>query len=219
MAEITPVILSGGTGTRLWPLSRQSYPKQLLPLAGSKPLLRAAADLSLGHRLTGCREELECGRRHPAGLVDGVDAQIHPGVAGRAMAGEPASARDGRREGEREAPLRPIRGASSELPSRRSRGSAVWSPGPTAAHRRARTPRAPGGRRTRRGWRRPDRWMWTSPGQTRRFSPPAGVGRRQWRSGRTPRIWRCGFLVVTVCSRERRAFRECLRSCGRERSL
>lgn len=29
---IIPVILSGGSGTRLWPLSRQSYPKQLLPL-------------------------------------------------------------------------------------------------------------------------------------------------------------------------------------------
>ncbi|RKR04243.1 mannose-1-phosphate guanylyltransferase/mannose-6-phosphate isomerase [Kushneria sinocarnis] len=29
---LTPVILSGGAGTRLWPLSRQSYPKQFLPL-------------------------------------------------------------------------------------------------------------------------------------------------------------------------------------------
>ena len=30
-----PVILSGGSGTRLWPLSREAYPKQFLPLAGS----------------------------------------------------------------------------------------------------------------------------------------------------------------------------------------
>ena len=29
---LTPVILSGGSGTRLWPLSRELYPKQLLPL-------------------------------------------------------------------------------------------------------------------------------------------------------------------------------------------
>ena len=43
MSLITPVILSGGTGTRLWPLSRQSYPKQLLPLAGDKTLLQEAA--------------------------------------------------------------------------------------------------------------------------------------------------------------------------------
>lgn len=34
-----PVILSGGSGTRLWPLSRGSYPKQFLPLNGSRSLL------------------------------------------------------------------------------------------------------------------------------------------------------------------------------------
>ena len=42
MARVTPVILSGGTGTRLWPLSRQSYPKQLLALAGDRTLLQEA---------------------------------------------------------------------------------------------------------------------------------------------------------------------------------
>jgi len=31
---LRPVILSGGSGTRLWPVSREQYPKQLLPLAG-----------------------------------------------------------------------------------------------------------------------------------------------------------------------------------------
>ncbi len=34
-ASLVPVILCGGTGTRLWPLSRASYPKQYWPLAGS----------------------------------------------------------------------------------------------------------------------------------------------------------------------------------------
>jgi len=37
---ITPVILSGGLGTRLWPLSREEYPKQYLPLIGDKTMLQ-----------------------------------------------------------------------------------------------------------------------------------------------------------------------------------
>ena len=36
-----PVILSGGSGTRLWPLSREAHPKQFLPLAGEHSLLQA----------------------------------------------------------------------------------------------------------------------------------------------------------------------------------
>jgi len=38
---IVPVILSGGSGTRLWPLSRELYPKQLLPLVGKSTMLQA----------------------------------------------------------------------------------------------------------------------------------------------------------------------------------
>lgn len=38
---IQPVVLSGGSGTRLWPLSREKYPKQLLPLIGADSLLQA----------------------------------------------------------------------------------------------------------------------------------------------------------------------------------
>jgi mannose-1-phosphate guanylyltransferase / mannose-6-phosphate isomerase len=40
---LTPVILSGGAGTRLWPLSRELYPKQLLPLVGEETLLQSTA--------------------------------------------------------------------------------------------------------------------------------------------------------------------------------
>src|SRR5436305_1028692 len=40
---IHPVILSGGTGTRLWPMSRALYPKQLLALTGDKSLLQETA--------------------------------------------------------------------------------------------------------------------------------------------------------------------------------
>ena len=45
---IYPIVLCGGSGTRLWPLSRQSYPKQFARLAGEESLLQAAA-----RRLTG----------------------------------------------------------------------------------------------------------------------------------------------------------------------
>ena len=37
---IRPIILSGGSGTRLWPLSRAAYPKQLMPLVGKESLLQ-----------------------------------------------------------------------------------------------------------------------------------------------------------------------------------
>jgi mannose-1-phosphate guanylyltransferase/mannose-1-phosphate guanylyltransferase/mannose-6-phosphate isomerase len=42
-AKIYPVILSGGSGSRLWPLSRESFPKQLLPLAGERSMLQDTA--------------------------------------------------------------------------------------------------------------------------------------------------------------------------------
>jgi mannose-1-phosphate guanylyltransferase/mannose-6-phosphate isomerase len=38
--KIIPVILSGGSGTRLWPLSRKQYPKQYLSIAGDKTMLQ-----------------------------------------------------------------------------------------------------------------------------------------------------------------------------------
>lgn len=40
MTRVHPVILSGGSGTRLWPLSRQVYPKQFLNLVGEGSLLQ-----------------------------------------------------------------------------------------------------------------------------------------------------------------------------------
>ena len=41
MNDLLPVILSGGSGTRLWPLSREAYPKQFLALAGEQTMLQA----------------------------------------------------------------------------------------------------------------------------------------------------------------------------------
>jgi mannose-1-phosphate guanylyltransferase/mannose-6-phosphate isomerase len=40
---IQPIILAGGSGTRLWPASRQSHPKQLLALAGPYSFLQETA--------------------------------------------------------------------------------------------------------------------------------------------------------------------------------
>ena len=41
MSPLKIVLLSGGSGTRLWPLSREAYPKQFLPLLGEHSLLQA----------------------------------------------------------------------------------------------------------------------------------------------------------------------------------
>ena len=42
--DIQPVIMAGGSGTRLWPLSRAGYPKQFLVLSGNSSLFQQAAD-------------------------------------------------------------------------------------------------------------------------------------------------------------------------------
>lgn len=41
---ITPVILAGGSGTRLWPLSRAAHPKQFLALFGDKTMLQQTVE-------------------------------------------------------------------------------------------------------------------------------------------------------------------------------
>ena len=61
-AKIIPVILAGGSGTRLWPLSRALFPKQLLPLAGDLTMLqetvqRLAGIRDIGSPLVLCNEE------------------------------------------------------------------------------------------------------------------------------------------------------------------
>ncbi|MDI3306182.1 MAG: mannose-1-phosphate guanylyltransferase/mannose-6-phosphate isomerase, partial [Acetobacteraceae bacterium] len=45
---IVPVILSGGTGTRLWPLSREGYPKQFWPLVSARTMLQETAARASG---------------------------------------------------------------------------------------------------------------------------------------------------------------------------
>ena len=43
MPTLHPILLCGGSGTRLWPLSRKSFPKQFVPLTGETTLFQAAA--------------------------------------------------------------------------------------------------------------------------------------------------------------------------------
>lgn len=66
MVNVTPVILCGGAGTRLWPLSRKGFPKQFLSLTGEDSLFQLAArrvsglmegDISLNPALIVCGEE------------------------------------------------------------------------------------------------------------------------------------------------------------------
>jgi mannose-1-phosphate guanylyltransferase len=49
---LIPVILSGGSGTRLWPLSRELYPKQLLPLVGERTMLQETVQRLHGLEMT-----------------------------------------------------------------------------------------------------------------------------------------------------------------------
>src|SRR5580693_9258794 len=57
---LVPVILSGGAGTRLWPLSRELHPKQLLPLVGTQTMLQETVSrlsgLDVGPPIVVCNE-------------------------------------------------------------------------------------------------------------------------------------------------------------------
>ena len=66
MPTLIPVVLAGGSGTRLWPLSREDYPKQLLHLTGANTLLQetvmrlealAEADFDIQPPLIACHED------------------------------------------------------------------------------------------------------------------------------------------------------------------
>ena len=74
--SITPVILCGGSGTRLWPLSRQSFPKQFVPLVGDKSLLQLTLD-----RLAWCDNPVICvaAEDHRFLVADAIEAERVPG--------------------------------------------------------------------------------------------------------------------------------------------
>jgi mannose-1-phosphate guanylyltransferase/mannose-6-phosphate isomerase len=45
MSKIQPVIMCGGSGTRVWPESRESLPKQFIPLIGDRSTFQSIVDL------------------------------------------------------------------------------------------------------------------------------------------------------------------------------
>lgn len=61
--QILPVLLAGGSGTRLWPLSREQYPKQFLKLVGDQTLLQQTA-LRAGQLPNALPPLAVCGDRH-----------------------------------------------------------------------------------------------------------------------------------------------------------
>ena len=59
--SVCAVIMAGGSGSRLWPMSRAGYPKQLLPLFESTTMLQSTllrlGDLPIESSITVCGEE------------------------------------------------------------------------------------------------------------------------------------------------------------------
>jgi mannose-1-phosphate guanylyltransferase/mannose-6-phosphate isomerase len=97
-ANLQPVLLSGGSGTRLWPLSREAYPKQFLALAGEDTMLQATwqrvAELADAppivvagedHRFLVAEQLRQVGAPVPAILLEPVGRNTAPAIAAAAM--------------------------------------------------------------------------------------------------------------------------------------
>ena len=96
--RLQPVLLSGGSGTRLWPLSREMYPKQFLPLVGDDTMLQAtwkrvAPLASLppivvaneSHRFLAAEQLRILDVRSPAILLEPVGRNTAPAIAAAAL--------------------------------------------------------------------------------------------------------------------------------------
>ena len=85
---LQPVILSGGAGTRLWPLSREAQPKQFLPLVGDRSLLQATvrrldgiADARAGQPIPVAAPIVVCNEQHRFLVVDQLAEEGRPAAA------------------------------------------------------------------------------------------------------------------------------------------
>jgi len=98
MTTLQPVLLSGGSGTRLWPLSREAYPKQFLPLAGADTMLQAtwrrvagvaeAAPIVVAnedHRFLVAEQLRQVGAPTPSILLEPVGRNTAPAIAAAAL--------------------------------------------------------------------------------------------------------------------------------------
>ena len=97
--KIVPVVLSGGAGTRLWPLSRELYPKQLLPLVGKRTMLQETvlrleglADLAAplvvcndAHRFMVAEQLRQVGQAADTVILEPVGRNTAPAVAVAAL--------------------------------------------------------------------------------------------------------------------------------------
>src|SRR3546814_5094819 len=97
--RLLPVLLSGGSGTRLWPLSREAYPKQFLPLAGEDTMLQdtwqRVAELAAGmapvvvaneeHRFLAAEQLRQMGVEHATILLEPVGRNTAPAIAAAAL--------------------------------------------------------------------------------------------------------------------------------------
>ncbi|MFM1885696.1 MAG: mannose-phosphate guanyltransferase [Pseudomonadota bacterium] len=99
MSTLTPVILSGGSGTRLWPLSRELYPKQLLRLVGQHTMLQDTAQRLQGldagppvvvcndaHRFLVAEQLRQLGNTPQAIVLEPVGRNTAPAIALAALA-------------------------------------------------------------------------------------------------------------------------------------
>lgn len=96
---ITPVILCGGSGARLWPLSRNDHPKQFLPLIGERTMLQQTVDrltrmpaldrpilvCNANHRFLVAEQIRECDVEPRAIILEPVPRNTAPAVAIAAM--------------------------------------------------------------------------------------------------------------------------------------
>ena len=105
---LVPVILSGGAGTRLWPLSRELYPKQFLPLVGERTMIQETALRTAGlpdvaapivvcneaHRFLVAEQLRELGITPQAILLEPIGRNTAPAVAVAALAALAAPAHE-----------------------------------------------------------------------------------------------------------------------------